>query len=344
MSISENIQQVARETARIKSEVNKIFIGQEELVEGTLAALFSEGHVLIEGVPGLGKTLLVRALGKLLGCKFGRIQFTPDLMPSDITGSHIYNQKEQKFMFMKGPLFTNLLLADEINRAPAKTHSALLEIMQESQVTIDNRQYTIAPPFFVMATQNPVESEGTYSLPEAQLDRFLLKLKIDYPTAEEEKQVYRLHADGTAVDPQARLESLLDPEKVIALQKAAVEVRVSESLIDYITALVRATRDQRDIYLGCSPRAGIALLKTSRAIALMEGRDYVVPDDVQRMVLPAFRHRILLNPEAEVEGRTADDVIREVVESVEIPRESVREPGAGARPDGSSMGDPVVGG
>ncbi len=324
MNIPEQVQEIARETARLKTEVSRIFIGQNELVEGTLAALFSEGHVLIEGVPGLGKTLLVRTLGKLLGCKFGRIQFTPDLMPSDITGSHIYHQREQKFMFMKGPLFTNLLLADEINRAPAKTHSALLEIMQETQVTIENRKYVITPPFFVMATQNPVESEGTYSLPEAQLDRFLLKLKIDYPTEDEEKKVYRLHAGVETVDPDLSLTAILDPEKVIALQKAAAGVRVSEALINYITALVRATRNKHDIYLGCSPRAGIALLKTARAIALMEGRDFVLPDDVKRMVFPAFRHRIILNPEAEVEGRTADDLIREVVDSVEIPREAAK--------------------
>ncbi len=314
------IVQMAERIAKLRAEISKVYVGQQELVTGVLAALFAGGHVMIEGVPGLGKTLLVRVLGVALGCNFSRIQFTPDLMPSDITGSHIFNQKEGKFVFVRGPIFTNLLLADEINRSPAKTHSALLEIMQERQVTIDNRRYPIEPPFFALATQNPVESEGTYALPEAQLDRFLLKLLIEYPSKEEELNILRLHSEGMTFDTLNETEVLFNAKSVLEVIAAAESVKVSEAILDYIGRLVRSTRERRDIYLGCSPRAGIALLRTSRVMALMEGRDFVIPDDVKRLVAPAFRHRLVLTPEAEVEGRTADDIIQEVTASVEVPR------------------------
>ena len=314
------IQTVAAELQGLKAAAGKYFVGQSELVDGVLAALFSGGHVLIEGVPGLGKTLLVRTLSRLLECQFARIQFTPDLMPSDITGSHIYHQVERKFVFKRGPLFTNLLLADEINRAPAKTHSALLEIMQESQVTIDNRKYEIKPPFLVMATQNPVESEGTYALPEAQLDRFLLKLLIDYPTEEEEREILRLHVEDEQFDLLDEATPLLSVARVLEIIEVASSVTVSPEIVRYITALVRETRRRRDIYLGGSPRAGIALMKTARVGALIEGRDFLLPDDVKRMAPAALRHRIMLTPEAEVEGRSADMLIQEVLDSVEVPR------------------------
>ncbi len=321
--MSENLsmpaEQAAADIQRLKTEVARVFVGQEELVTGVLAALFAAGHVLIEGVPGLGKTLLVRALGKALGCNFSRIQFTPDLMPSDITGSHIYNQRDQKFVFMRGPVFTNLLLADEINRAPAKTHSALLEIMQERQVTIDNRRYTIEPPFLTLATQNPVESEGTYSLPEAQLDRFLLKLLIHYPAEREELEILRLHSGRERFDEVDSIQATLDPARTLACVHAVAGVRLDDAILDYINRLVRATRDHRDVYLGASPRAGIALLKTARALALMEGRAFVIPDDAKRLAPAALRHRITLTPEAEVEGRSADEVIGEILQSVTAP-------------------------
>lgn len=316
------LEKLQTEIGKLREEIARVYVGQTELVTGTLAALFAGGHVLIEGVPGLGKTLLVRALGVALGCKFSRLQFTPDLMPSDITGSHIYNQKEQKFAFIRGPVFTNLLLADEINRSPAKTHSALLEIMQERQVTIDNRRYQIEAPFFVLATQNPVESEGTYSLPEAQLDRFLLKLLIEYPHAEDETNILRMHADGGSFDLIEQVQSIMTAKRVLAVQSAAERVKIADEVLDYITRLVRATRDRRDIYLGCSPRAGIALLRTSRVLALMEGRDFVIPDDVKALAPAAMRHRIVLTPEAEVEGRSGDAVIQDVIASVEVPRGS----------------------
>ncbi|MCB1325902.1 MAG: MoxR family ATPase [Spirochaetales bacterium] len=319
-ALSKKIEALAQTLQDIRSEVARVFIGQDELVTGTLAALFSRGHVLIEGVPGLGKTLLVRTLGKILGAHFARIQFTPDLMPSDITGSHIYNQKEQKFVFVRGPIFTNLLLADEINRSPAKTHSALLEIMQETQVTIDNRRYVIEPPFFVLATQNPVESEGTYALPEAQLDRFLLKLLINYPGEADEEKILRMHASAEQFDLIENVKALLTSKKILEVTDVATQIQISDPIIKYINRLVRQTRGHRDIYLGCSPRAGIALLRTARVLALMEGREFVIPDDVKLLVAPAFRHRIVLTPEAEVEGRTPDEVIRDVVGSVEVPR------------------------
>ncbi len=311
---------VAGELRALKAAAAKTFVGQTELVDGVLAALFSGGHVLIEGVPGLGKTLLVRTLGRLLECQFARIQFTPDLMPSDITGSHIYHQVEAKFVFKRGPVFTNLLLADEINRAPAKTHSALLEIMQEHQVTIDNRKYEIKPPFLVLATQNPVESEGTYALPEAQLDRFLLKLLIDYPTENEEREILRLHVEEEQFDVLEGVQPILSAARVLEVIAIASTITVSPEIVTYITALVRETRRRRDIYLGASPRAGIALMKTARVAALLEGRDFVLPDDIKRMAPPAFRHRMMLTPEAEVEGRTPDQLIAEILESVEVPR------------------------
>lgn len=315
-----NLQDFSKQISELRIEVSRIFVGQENLVEGVLASLFGGGHVLIEGVPGLGKTLLVRTLGRILGLHFSRIQFTPDLMPADITGTHIYNEKEAKFHFHPGPVFTNLLLADEINRSPAKTHSALLEIMQELQVTTDNQKFLIPGPFLVMATQNPVESEGTYNLPEAQLDRFLLKLQIDYPTEEDEKKILKLHADNLEINPETTLRQIFTREIILEMQKLAAGVKVSDIVISYINQLVRATRKKSEVYLGASPRAGIAILKTSRAIALMEGRDYVIPDDVQAVALPALRHRVMLTPEAEVEGRSPDNVIKEIIEATEVPK------------------------
>jgi MoxR-like ATPase len=306
---------------RVLGEVNKVFVGQGALVRGVLAALLAEGHVLIESVPGLGKTLLVRALGRVLGCAFSRIQFTPDLMPSDVTGSPIYDERIHDFRFRPGPVFTQFLLADEINRAPAKTHAALLEIMQENRVTIDGVNYPIEPPFLVLATQNPIESEGTYNLPEAQLDRFLFKLVVEYPAEREELEILRLHTREVPPDRDLvhQLDPVTTPSEVLEAQRACSRVLVDDHVLGYITALVRATRKWPTFALGVSPRAGVAILRGARAMAALEGRAYTVPDDVQEVVLPALRHRVMLTPEAEVEGRSPDELLTELVRSVEVP-------------------------
>jgi MoxR-like ATPase len=306
---------------RITAEVRKIYIGQDELVLGTLVALFSSGHVLIESVPGLGKTLFVRALGKVLGCQFGRIQFTADLMPSDITGSPMFDMKTQDFRFRPGPVFTQLLLADEINRSPAKTHAALLEIMQEYHVTVERTSHALERPFLVLATQNPIESEGTYNLPEAQLDRFMFKILADYPSADEEADILKMHREH--LDLNARLDELrtvTSPREILEVTSDCSRVRIDDKLVDYINTLVRLTRQWPQFHLGASPRAGIALVQGARTLAAFLGRDYAVPDDVVQIALPSLRHRVMLTAEAEVEGRKVDDLLEELIRSVEVPR------------------------
>jgi MoxR-like ATPase len=312
---------VASWAHRILGESNQVFVGQRRLVRGVLTSLLAEGHVLIESPPGLGKTLLVRVLGRVLGCAFNRIQFTPDLMPSDITGSPIYDERVHDFRFRPGPVFTQLLLADEINRAPAKVHSALLEIMQENRVTVDGVTYPIEPPFLVMATQNPIESEGTYNLPEAQLDRFLFKLVVEYPSAAEETDILRLHTRGLGPDRGLvdRLNVVTSPAEVCEMQRLSTQVLVEDHVLAYIASLVRKTRQWPGFSLGASPRAGVAILRGARAVAALEGREYTLPDDVQDVLLPALRHRVLLTPEAEVEGRSADELLTELIRSVEVP-------------------------
>ena len=328
LSIQRSMAAAADETPtrrlfrRIIEEISKIFVGQDELVIGSLVALFSSGHVLIESVPGLGKTLFVRTLGRVLGCEFARIQFTADLMPSDITGAPIFDMKIGEFRFRPGPVFTQILLADEINRSPAKTHAALLEIMQEYRVTADGTSHGLTRPFLVMATQNPIESEGTYNLPEAQLDRFMFKLIADYPEKDEEAEILKLHS--MQIDINLRLEqevvTVTSPEEIMELTRQNANVRVDDRLLDYINRLVRLTRQWPQFYMGASPRAGIALMQAIRTLAAFEGRDYAVPDDVVQIVLPVLRHRVMLTAEAEVEGYQVDDVLRELVRSVEVPR------------------------
>ncbi|TWT36900.1 ATPase family associated with various cellular activities (AAA) [Posidoniimonas corsicana] len=314
--------QLERLYEAITREVAKVYVGQDELVLSTLVALFSGGHVLIESVPGLGKTLFVRTLGKVLGCDFGRIQFTADLMPSDVTGAPIFNMKTQEFDFRPGPVFTQLLLADEINRSPAKTHAALLEIMQERRVTVENTTHKLEPPFLVMATQNPVESEGTYNLPEAQLDRFMFKVMVDYPKADEEARVLREHSLQVDLDKRLaeEVQTVSSPEQVVKATRLCGQVRVEDKLINYINQIVRQTRQWPTIHLGASPRAGIALVQGARTLAAFSGRDYAIPDDVQEIVLPALRHRVFLTAEAEVEGREVDQVLSELIRTVEVPR------------------------
>jgi MoxR-like ATPase len=307
---------------RITAEIANIYVGQDELVLGTLVALFSSGHVLIESVPGLGKTLFVRALGRVLGCQYGRIQFTADLMPSDITGAPIFDMKQQEFRFRPGPVFTQFLLADEINRSPAKTHAALLEIMQEYRVTVERTSHKLKRPFLVLATQNPLESEGTYNLPEAQLDRFMFKIVANYPSAAEEAAILKQH--GRQMDLDERLATTLQvvtsAEEIVAVTTECSEVHVEDKLFDYINAIVRLTRQWPQFYLGASPRAGIALVQGCRTLAAFRGRDYVVPDDVVDIALPALRHRVIRTAEAEVEGQDIDDLLRALIRSVEVPR------------------------
>jgi len=307
---------------RITGEIGKIYVGQEELVLGALVALFSSGHVLIEAVPGLGKTLLVRTLGRVLGLKFGRIQFTADLMPSDITGAPVLDMKTQEFRFRPGPVFTQLLLADEINRAPAKTHAALLEIMQEYHVTVDGKSHPIERPFLVLATQNPIESEGTYNLPEAQLDRFMFKLVAQYPQEGEEANILRLHSQQRDINErlERELSTITTPAEILEIIRANGQVRVDDRLVDYINKIVRRTRDWPQFHMGASPRAGIALMQAARTLAAFAGRDYAVPDDVVQIALPALRHRVTLTAEAEVEGQRVDELLTELIRTVEVPR------------------------
>ena len=305
---------------KIRVQMARVVVGQEELVFGLLVALLAGGHVLVEGVPGLGKTLVARALAVASGAMFKRIQFTPDLMPSDITGSSIFDRQGGGFSFVPGPIFTQLLLADEVNRAPAKTQSALLEAMQEHQVTVDGVSRPLTPPFVVIATQNPVESQGTYPLPEAQLDRFLLKLNVESPPRDVEERIVKHHAAGFDPTDLGRLEPATTPAEIVLLQRHCDAVRVDDAIVAYMVDLVRRTREDRAIELGASPRASIAMLKAARVVAASEGRDFVTPDDVKPMVKPILRHRVMLHPDAELQGLTPDDRIDEILRAAPVPR------------------------
>lgn len=306
----------------ISYELHKIFVGQEELVLSTLVALFSGGHVLIESLPGMGKTLFVRALGRVLNCQFGRIQFTADLMPSDITGAPLLDMRTSEFRFRPGPVFTQLLLADEINRAPAKTHAALLEIMQEYRVTVDGTSHQLQKPFLVLATQNPIESEGTYNLPEAQLDRFMFKVVVGYPTEAEEAKILMLHSQQIDLSQrmEAELQPLTSPEEILAITKSTASVRIEPQLVQYVNRIVRQTRNWPSFHLGASPRAGLALVQGARTLAAFRGRDFAIPDDVVDIALPALRHRVIMNAEAEVEGLKVDNELIQLLKSVEVPK------------------------
>ncbi len=307
---------------QLKNQINCHFIGQSNVVEQVMIALIAAGHVLIEGVPGLGKTLLVRLLAKSISGEYSRIQFTPDLMPSDITGHIMFDNESNKFRIRRGPVFTNLLLADEINRAPAKTQSALLEVMQEHQITLEGKSMPVPEPYMVMATQNPIEQEGTYPLPEAQLDRFIIKIKIDYPDLDEEHRMICSVTDNRVGDQFliSDMNELFKPDDIVRLQKNASAIVIDESVSAYAVAIVRKTRQWSGISNGAGPRGGIAILRCARALAFMSGRSFVTPDDVKRVSLPVLRHRIILSPEMELEGFDADCVIRSLLEDVDAPR------------------------
>ena len=318
----EAVRQAIDVVSALKAQIKKALIGQDDVIDHVLAALVAAGHVLIEGVPGLGKTLLVQALARTFDGRSARIQFTPDLMPSDITGHTLYDQAAQRFVARRGPIFTNLLLADEINRAPAKTQAALLEVMQEGQVTIEGEAHALQPPFMVLATQNPIEQEGTYPLPEAQLDRFLLKIRIDYPAHNDEVALVRQVTHQQLGDRLnvAAIGHIATSNTIVALQRVAASLTVADQVLDYAVRIVRTTRGWSGIAMGAGPRGAIALIRAARAAALLAGRDHVTPDDVKQMALPALRHRLTPSPELQIEGQDSDAVISALLENVEAPR------------------------
>ncbi len=304
----------------IRHEIGKVIVGQKNMVDLLIASVLANSHVLIEGVPGVAKTLTARLLSKSLDVPFSRIQFTPDLMPSDVIGTSVFNPREASFEFKPGPVFSNIVLIDEINRAPAKTQAALFEVMEERQVTVDGRTYPMSQPFIVVATQNPVEHEGTYRLPEAQLDRFLFKIHVPYPTPEEEVAILNGHhqvIQGTQAD---QVNKVLDAQRIASLQQQIRNLLIDEKLIGFIAKIVTETRGNKSIFLGASPRASIGIMNGAKAMAAMRGRDFVTPEDILFVVPAVLRHRIVLTPEREMEGLTPDDVIQQVVQAIEVPR------------------------
>ena len=305
---------------QLKAEIGKVIVGQEAMIELLLAGILADGHILIEGVPGVAKTLTAKLLSRVISVGFSRIQFTPDLMPSDVIGTSVFNPRDNNFQFKHGPIFSNIVLIDEINRAPAKTQSALFEVMEERQITVDGQTFRLQPPFMVVATQNPIEQEGTYHLPEAQLDRFLFKINVLYPSPDQEFQIVTQHHQ---LRGDIRLDSVapvLSAERIGQLRDKVRSLHVEEKLIRFITAIVGATRNHKAIYLGASPRASIGILNGSKAIAAMRGRDFVTPEDIVYTAPAVLRHRLVLTPEKEMEGASADDVINEIIRSIEVPR------------------------
>ncbi|TMI61629.1 MAG: MoxR family ATPase [Bacteroidetes bacterium] len=304
----------------IYSEIRKVIVGQDEMIRLILTALLADGHVLIEGVPGVAKTLTAKLVAKSVDVGFNRIQFTPDLMPSDVLGTPVFNPREASFEFKKGPVFNNLVLVDEINRAPAKTQSALLEIMEERQASVDGKTYLMANPFMVLATQNPVEHEGTYRLPEAQLDRFLFKILVPYPSEQEEITILtQFHRMGNT-PAQDMIKPAITGQQVIALRQQVKTLLIEERLLQFIGKLIHLTRNHKSIYLGASPRASLAIMNASKATAAMQGRDFVTPEDIINVATPVLRHRIILAPDKEMEGITEDEVIRQIIQGMEVPR------------------------
>ena len=304
----------------IRTAIEQYIVGQDEAIDLLLASVLADGHVLIEGVPGVAKTLLARLMARLIDARFSRIQFTPDLMPSDVLGTTVYNAKTGEFDFHRGPAFGNIILADEINRAPAKTQAALFEVMEERKVDIDGQTYLMEPLYTIIATQNPIEQEGTYRLPEAQLDRFLMKITMGYPSAEEEEEILKRHQEAPNFTQLGTIEPILRADDVVRMRSLLEKVIVDRSLLRYIVGIVQLTRRAKSIYLGASPRASVALLRSAKAMALLDGRDFVTPDDVKRVAPAVLAHRLVVTAEAEMEGYTPEKIVQRILEQVEVPK------------------------
>ncbi len=305
---------------KIKEQLHKVIVGQDDFIELLIVSLFSKGHVLIEGVPGVAKTITAKLLSKTITTDFNRIQFTPDLMPSDVLGTSVLNLKTSEFEFKAGPVFSNLVLIDEINRAPAKTQAALFEVMEEKQITIDGNEYKMKPPFMVLATQNPIEQEGTYALPEAQLDRFLFKINVGYPNIEEEVKIIQTFNERKGKAPETLIDPVISEKELLDYESKIYKVLVEEKIVKYIATIITETRNHPHLYLGASPRASLSVYMASKAFAAIDGRDFVTPDDVKKSIYPVLRHRIILTPEREMEGMNSDRVIEMIIQSVEVPR------------------------
>jgi len=315
-----NLDSLQSKVSLIKSEISKVIVGQEGVIDLMLTAILADGHILLEGVPGVAKTLTAKLFAHLMAIDFSRIQFTPDLMPSDVIGTSIFNLKNSDFEFRKGPIFSNLVLIDEINRAPAKTQAALFEVMEERQITFDGTTYILPPPFLVMATQNPIEQEGTYRLPEAQLDRFLFKIEVKYPNLEQETNILEKANTRKSASQLSGVDKVLVAEEIINYRKTIKEIHVERNLLHYIAQIIDRTRNNHSLYLGASPRASLAILNSAKAYAAIDGRDFITPEDVKYLAYPVLRHRIMLTPEKEIEGVSIEDVINQIVQSIEVPR------------------------
>ena len=314
------LQAITQSVNAIRSELHKVIIGQTKLIDLLIAGLFSGGHILIEGVPGIAKTLTAKLLAKTIATDFSRIQFTPDLMPTDVLGTSVFNQKTSEFNFRKGPIFSNIVLIDEINRSPAKTQAALLEVMEELKVTMDGETYEMGFPFFVIATQNPIEQEGTYKLPEAQLDRFLFRIKITYPELEDEKQIlYRFKEDFSNRQKDS-VNTVLTAAELKICRETVEKIHIKDELLDYIANIVYKTRNHGDLFLGASPRASLNIMKSAKAVAAMNGRNFVTPDDIHFVAYPVLNHRIILTPDKELEGYDSESVIKSIIETIDVPR------------------------
>jgi MoxR-like ATPase len=315
-----DLTQLNEQVKKIREEIGKVIVGQETMIDLLITAILADGHVLIEGVPGVAKTLTAKLLSRVISTNFSRIQFTPDLMPSDVLGTSIFNVKTSEFEFKSGPIFSNIVLIDEINRAPAKTQAALFEVMEERQVTVDGTTHKMKAPYLVVATQNPIEQEGTYRLPEAQLDRFLFKIVVKYPELEQEIDILLRHHGRGSAQPISEINAVLNAEQINNLRSFAHKVHIEPNLVRYIAQMIHETRSNALLFLGASPRASIAILNSAKAYALIHGRDFVSPEDIKTVAYPVLRHRIILSPEKEMEGISADEIVKQIIDKIEVPR------------------------